>query len=176
MKIDNEELYRRARLYSRISHCPLGSEAVFQPETKTGSHSPTSTVWSVRVLKAPCVSYNCFSKKPYYYLIGNDTSTQNLQISNAHCDVWSLFVSHSISFGKEPARQCRRYKRCNFDLWVGKIPWWRAQQPTPVFLAGEPHGQRSLVGYSPQGQKVRTEVTSHVAWIPESSVKYILSI
>ena len=31
--------------------------------------------------------------------------------------------------------------------WVGKIPWSR--QPTPVFLLGEFHGQRSLVGYSP---------------------------
>ena len=29
------------------------------------------------------------------------------------------------------------------------IPWRRAQQPTPVFLPGEAHGQRSLVGYSP---------------------------
>jgi len=33
--------------------------------------------------------------------------------------------------------------------WVGKIPWRRKQQPTSVFLAGEFHGQRSLVGYSP---------------------------
>ena len=31
----------------------------------------------------------------------------------------------------------------------GKIPWRRAWQPTPVFLPGECHGQRSLVGYSP---------------------------
>ena len=38
-----------------------------------------------------------------------------------------------------------------FDLWVGKIPWSRAWQPTPVFLPGESHGQRSLVGYSPWG-------------------------
>ena len=30
----------------------------------------------------------------------------------------------------------------------GKIPWWRAWQPTPVFLPGESHGQRSLVGCS----------------------------
>ena len=40
-----------------------------------------------------------------------------------------------------------------FDPWVGKIPWGRAWQPTPVFLSGEPLGQRSLVGYSPQGHK-----------------------
>ena len=41
--------------------------------------------------------------------------------------------------------------RRRFDPWVRKIPWRRAWQPTPVFLPGEPHGQRSLVGYSPWG-------------------------
>ena len=38
--------------------------------------------------------------------------------------------------------------------WVRKIPWRRAWQPTPLFLRGESHGQRSLVGYSPWGHKV----------------------
>ena len=33
--------------------------------------------------------------------------------------------------------------------WVRKIPWRRKWQPTPVFLPGKSHGQRSLVGYSP---------------------------
>jgi len=32
---------------------------------------------------------------------------------------------------------------------VGKIPWRRAQQPIPVFLPGESHGHRSLVGHGP---------------------------
>ena len=50
---------------------------------------------------------------------------------------------------KEPACQHRRPKRSGFNSWVGKIPWRRAQQPTPVFLPGESHGQRSLTGYSP---------------------------
>ena len=35
------------------------------------------------------------------------------------------------------------------------MPWRREWQPTPVFLLGESHGQRSLVGYSPWGHKVR---------------------
>ena len=43
--------------------------------------------------------------------------------------------------------------RHRFNPWVGKIPWRRAWQPTPVFLPGEFHGQRSLVGYSPWGGK-----------------------
>ena len=40
-----------------------------------------------------------------------------------------------------------------FDPWVGKIPWRRTWQPTPVFLPGESHGWRSMVGYSPPGRK-----------------------
>ena len=51
--------------------------------------------------------------------------------------------------GKEPTCHCRRHKRCGFDPWVGKIPWRREWQPTPIFLPGESHRQRSLVGYSP---------------------------
>ena len=35
----------------------------------------------------------------------------------------------------------------------GRFPWRRKWQPTPVFLPGESHGQRSLVGYSPRGRK-----------------------
>ena len=46
--------------------------------------------------------------------------------------------------GKEPACQCRRHKRHRFDPWVGKTPWRRRWQPTPVILPGESHGQRSL--------------------------------
>ena len=38
--------------------------------------------------------------------------------------------------------------------WVGKFPWGKARLPTPVFLSGESHGQRSLVGCSPWGDKV----------------------
>ena len=37
---------------------------------------------------------------------------------------------------------------------LGKIPWKRARQPTPVFLPGESHGQRSMLGYSPWGHRV----------------------
>ena len=39
------------------------------------------------------------------------------------------------------------------DPWVRKIFWRRAWQPTPVFLPGESHGQRSQLGYSPRGCK-----------------------
>ena len=53
--------------------------------------------------------------------------------------------------------------RPRFNPWVGKIPWGRKWQPTPVFLPGESHGGRSLVGYSPWGRKelVTTERLTH---------------
>ena len=50
-------------------------------------------------------------------------------------------------------RVCLRCGRNVFDLWIGKIPWRRKWQPTPVSLPGESHGQRSLVTYSPWGHK-----------------------
>ena len=55
--------------------------------------------------------------------------------------------------GKELACQCRRLKILGFSPWVGKIPWRRAWQPTPVFLSGDSHGERNLVGYTPWGSK-----------------------
>ena len=48
--------------------------------------------------------------------------------------------------GKEPTCQCRRCRIHSFNPWVRKIPWRKTQQPTPVFLPGESHGQRSLAG------------------------------
>ena len=40
-------------------------------------------------------------------------------------------------------------RRSGFNSWVRKIPWRRKWQPTPVFLPGKSHGQRSLAGYRP---------------------------
>ena len=58
--------------------------------------------------------------------------------------------------GKESARQSRRHKRRRFDPWVRKIPCRRKWQPTPIFLPGKSHGQRSLVGYSLPGKESDT--------------------
>ena len=57
----------------------------------------------------------------------------------------------------------RRYSVClqcgkpGFNPWAGKIPWRRKWQSTPVLLPGKSHGQRSLVGYSPWGCRVRCD-------------------
>ena len=50
-------------------------------------------------------------------------------------------------------RVCLQYRRPRFNPWVGNILWRREWQPTPVFLPGEFHGQRSLAGYNPWDHK-----------------------
>ena len=64
--------------------------------------------------------------------------------------------------GKRIHLRCRRRRRRGFDPWVGKIPWRRKWQPTPVFLPEKPHGQRNLAGYSPKGHK-ESDVTERLS-------------
>ena len=69
---------------------------------------------------------------------------------NKNRSVWKLLWGFpGGANSKEPACRCSKHKRCRFNPWIGKIPWRRAWQPTPVFLPGKSHGQRSLEGYSP---------------------------
>ena len=51
------------------------------------------------------------------------------------------------------------FRRLGFNPWVGKIPWRKEWQTSPVFLPGQFHGQRSLVGYNPWAHKDTTEAT-----------------
>ena len=70
--------------------------------------------------------------------------------------------------GKEFTRQCRRWKRHRVQFLRQEDPWRRKQQLTSIFLLGELQGQRSLVGYGPQGCKEsdKTEHTwTHAVWI-----------
>ena len=68
-----------------------------------------------------------------------------------HDWVTSLHFTSEVKNLPSDACHCRRHR---FDPWVRKIPWRRKWQPTPVFLPGKSHGQRSLVGYSPWGYMV----------------------
>ena len=56
----------------------------------------------------------------------------------------------------------RKESTCNagFNSWVRKIPWRKKWQPTPVFLPGKSHGQRSLAGYSSRGCRSQTQLLS----------------
>ena len=60
-----------------------------------------------------------------------------------------------------------RHKRPGLNPWVGKIHWQRKWHPTLVFLLGESHGQRSLVGHSPWGHK-ESDATAHLSHSKQS--------
>ena len=58
-------------------------------------------------------------------------------------------------------------KRNGFSPWVGRIPWSRELQHTPVFLPGESHGQRSLVDERPQVAKCQIRLRMHHSGRPQ---------
>ena len=81
-----------------------------------------------------------------------------------------LTTTHSCNFpgglaGKSDCLQCGRPR---FDPWVGKIPWRRKWHPTPVFLPGESHRRRSLVGCSPRGHKESDTTSLSLSQLPDS--------
>ena len=88
-----------------------------------------------------------------------DTRALELRLSNCG----PRHIESGFTGGSDDKRICLPCWRPRFDPWIGKIPWRRAWQPTPVFLPGESHGPRSLVGYGPWGRQEsnRTEPTAH---------------
>ena len=65
-----------------------------------------------------------------------------------------VYTSKRVFPGSSASKKiCLERRRPWFDSWVEKIPWRKDRLPTPVFLPGEFHEQRSLAGYSPWGRK-----------------------
>ena len=71
--------------------------------------------------------------------------------------------------GLDSKQSACQYRRLKFDPWVRKIPQRREWQPTPVFLPGESHGQRSLMGYSPWGGK-ELDMTEQLTHTPKAGL------
>ena len=100
--------------------------------------------------------FKCSQNSIAYFLAGEKRDVSFLLGKDIFAGQWAkwplLIENRGFPWGlsgKESACQCRRHGRCGFNPWVEKIPWRRKWQPTLVFLSGQSHGQRSLVGYSP---------------------------
>ena len=63
--------------------------------------------------------------------------------------------------GKESACNAGDTGDASLILESGRFPWRKKWQPAPVFLPGEFHGQRSLVGYSPWSCKEESDMTKY---------------
>ena len=78
--------------------------------------------------------------------------------SSSHTYLWfhlsmPKYAHQDFPGGSDGKASCLQCRRPGFDPWVRKILWWRKWQPTPVLLPVKSHGQRSMVGYNPQGRK-----------------------
>ena len=152
-----------------------GLWAFWTPEWLTGErgihrtlkHMPLAIIFIWYIWKAPLhgrkrggwsLFQKCSNKKRHFHFENLWESLKNISLV---CDPESspspriVFI---LLLGDLPRwlrqwRICLQCSRPRFDPWVRKIPWRRAWQPTLVFLPGEFHGQRSLVGYSPWGWK-----------------------
>ena len=92
--------------------------------------------------------------------IKSDNTVRNCDryVVTYHCGINLHFPNGFLDSSN--GKDCLQCGRPGFDPWVGKIPWRRAWQPTPIFLPGEFHGQRSLAGYSPWVAKGWTRLSN----------------
>ena len=77
--------------------------------------------------------------------------------------LWSNSLICTWLGGKPWESVCLQCGRPGFNPGVGKIPWRRKWQPTPVLLPGKFHGLRILAGYSPGGHK-ELDTTEQLNW------------
>ena len=109
-----------------------------------------------------CVRWNSYMQKWQSQAVKNRENDENKQFWKRKINVYFtklrlinkrlIYIAFCFP-GEESTCQCRRHGSFRFEPWVGKIPWSKKWQPTPVFLPGTFHGQMSLVGYSPWGHK-----------------------
>jgi len=89
----------------------------------------------------------CISQNTVYVVLFFLKIAWSAKFGVFYANIWG-FPGGSVV--QEPTCQYRRHE---FNSWVGKIPRRKKWQPTPVFLPGKSHEQRSLVGYSLWGHK-----------------------
>ena len=83
--------------------------------------------------------------------------SQHADVTETHTYIKCEFMLHLLGVwglprwlsGEEASCQCRRRRKWRFDAWSGSSSREGKWQPTPVFLPGKSHGQRSMEGYSP---------------------------
>ena len=111
------------------------------------------------ILKITCVCY------AYVIKSWNHVSIMPLLLN-------SVVASYLLGFpgGSDSKSVCLQCGRPGFNPWVGKIPWRRKWQPTPVLLPGKFRGLRSLVGCSSWGHRVERD------WATSLSLSYLLQL
>ena len=135
--------------------------------------SSCPSLWSLLVIRHPHHSHRENSQE--------QKSKLNSSVMNLHTrvgDISPCSKGNSQSYrskiglpgwlsGKECACQCRKLRRWGFDPWIRKIPWRSKWEPSPIFLPGKSHGQKSQEGYSPWGLKE----SDNTEWLNTSGIQ-----
>ena len=135
-----------------VFHCnyPVTKEVMFS--TKTSWQEHLRCTW--RILETASQSSLDPFQPPESYFILNSAlrvaSTSSYLVRKHDSACWSTSDFPGGSDGKVSAYNAEDPR---FNPWIGRISCRRKWQPSPVFLPGKSHGQRSLVGYSPSGRK-----------------------
>ena len=93
----------------------------------------------------------------------------NVPFSKYSLSIYYMGLPWRLS-GKESAFQCRR---CRFNPWIRKMPWRRKWQPSPIFLPGKSHGQRSwwvsVHGVSKESDTTKQLNSNHIYYTLDSA-------
>ena len=92
-----------------------------------------------------CIKWEYLSFSPLFLAFPKVATIKYLVFPNTY----KVLLSICRPWWLRWKRVCLQCRRPEFDSWVGKIPWRREWQPTPVLLPGESHGQRNPVDNSP---------------------------
>ena len=87
------------------------------------------------------------------YPLFNLFSTQQSKCTAFQMEIICSQYLIGASLVAQMVRNLPEIQEAGFSLWIGRIPWRRERLPTPVFLPGEFHGQRSQAVYCPWSHK-----------------------
>ena len=88
-------------------------------------------------------------------------STKNVHFSYVKFNLYQVYLNEGFRGSSEVKASACNAGDLGSIPGSGDPPWRRKWQPTPVFLPGESHGRRNLVGYSPRGHK-ESDTTEHL--------------
>ena len=142
----------------------------------TKPQEPVMYIW-VHVLGSPtCYFHNNISHLSFVLN----------RYSSAQQTIKDYYTQGGASLMAQTVKNLPAMQETGFDPWVGKIPWRREWQPTTVFLPGEFHGQRSLVGHSPRSHGVGHDWATNTftlsdakqtqwawSWIRQESLRHV---
>ena len=147
----------QSRDQTYVSHVFCAGRKVLYHRCHLGSPICTECLLNSRYQQTLCMHYQIYF--PHFEMKGTwgksipekrNNQCNDLEVGQHLSFLWGGGRANPLTglpWWLRRQRNCLHRPRPGFDRWFGKIPWRRDWQPTPLFLPGEFHRQRSLAGY-----------------------------